>query len=503
MKRTKSFLITGLSTFALLLGGCGGGTTTSTQNSGNNNSGGNTGGSGTNSKKELYISIYDGGYGSEWIEKIASDYKAKTGVTVNYQLSTSILDRIENQLDKNPEYDIYMSHDINWQNFAARDLLEPLNDLYTREVDGTGKTFEERLVPGAKELSIGENKKGQQNYYKVAYTQGAGGFVYNIDMFEKNGWTVPKTYTELVALSNKIIADNVAVEGQARKTVVPFTWSGNDRQYYWDYIMFEWWAQLAGIDKLDTIKQYKGPTGKYADGYEMYNPATYYKEFKEAYQMWYDLIAKNKSYSTTDAYAEKLFVSQAQFANGEAAMIPYAQWAKYELENATDEKLKFNAAMMMTPKAKADSKDVNYLVGFGDSMIIPSKISADSKALAKDFLVYMAGYEACATFAEKSKGAFLAFDYTDVVLSAEAQADTYISSIKNKLTNAEVFNLVSKNEITIWNTNKVMPWIENEYYYVNACSDPTKADPTTVTNSIYAKAKAGWATWLKAAALKD
>jgi hypothetical protein len=83
--------------------------------------------------------------------------------------------------------------------------------------------------------------------------------------------------------------------------------------------------------KIDTVTKYMGPTGKYADGYEMYNPTSYYKEFMQAYGMWYDLIANNSANSMASSYSATLASAQANFVNGKSAMIPYAQWAKYEL----------------------------------------------------------------------------------------------------------------------------------------------------------------------------
>jgi hypothetical protein len=141
---------------------------------------------------------------------------------------------------------------------------------------------------------------------------------------------VPTTYDELVTLCSTI--NNAKISVGDREYVKPFAWSGADRQYYWDYPMFEWWAQLAGVDKINTIKKYMGPTGKYSDGYEMYNPANYYKEFVEAYDKWWSLIANASANSISTSYSDKLGTAQSAFNAGKAAMIPYAQWGKYELE---------------------------------------------------------------------------------------------------------------------------------------------------------------------------
>ena len=71
------------------------------------------------------------------------------------------------------------------------------------------------------------------------------------------------------------------------------------------------------------------------------------------------------------------------------------------------------------------------------------------------------------------------------------------------LTECENFNLVSQNPITIWNTNAVMPWIENKYYYQNACSDPTANSPENVGEAMYTTARQGWSGWLMNAGLSD
>lgn len=444
-----------------------------------------------NESNELRICVYDGGYGTEWLETITKNYEQKTGIKVVAEVDSAILDRLEDQLENVSDYDIYMSHDINWQNFAARGLLANLDDLYSREVEGyEGKTFEDRVIDGAVEYSKTAGEDGSVHYYKVCYTQGAGGFVYNMDMFEENGWTIPKTYDELITLCNTINAAQIPIDG-SRQTVKPFAWSGADRQYYWDYIVFEWWAQLAGDSKIETFKGFASP--------EVYNPNGNYAEFIQAYDMWYDLIATNSTNSTIDSYSQKLVSAQSQFANGEVAMIPYAQWAKKEIQKAINSKLEFDIAMMQTPKANANVENYNYLVGFGDSMIVPE--NTPNKELAKDFLAYMATEEACKTFVEKAEGAFLAFDYSEVDLSSIEANDTYIKSVHEKLVNSKGFHLSSKNEITVWNTNIFMPWIENKYFYQSACSDPTSNTPEKVGQDIYNRAQQGWSVWARNAGI--
>ena len=449
---------------------------------------------------ELWICVYDGGYGIEWANTIGAAFEEKTGIPVHVEADTSILSRLESTLKDGGDYDIYMSHGINWQEYAMKGYLAELDDLYESSVEGYEGKFIDRLVDTAAENSKLDVKgNGEEHYYKVCWTQGAGGILYNMDMFEENGWEVPETYDDLVKLCKTI--NDAGLVAFDDEEVRPFAWSGSERQYYWDYPVFEWWAQMAGLDKVNQVFEYMGPDGTYKNGYEMYNPDTYYKEFIKAYEMWYDLVAVNSGNSLENSYAATLAQAKANFVNEKAAMMPYAQWAKYELEEVTDEgKLDFNVAMMSTPKATADAIDVNYMVGFGDSMIVPA--NSPNIETAKQFINFMATEESCATFVEKSHGAFLAFDYEDVDLSALEATDTYVKSVHEKL-GAQNFSSVSKNPITYATVDQVMPWPGNVYYYQGACENPSANTPEIVGDAVYQYAKSHWDSWLGSAGLRD
>jgi spermidine/putrescine-binding protein len=502
MKKSSIVLLACGALTAMALTSCGsnGGTSSTTGEStttSTTDSKTSTATSSTSSVDELWICVYDGGYGTQWLTDVSAAFTKATGIPVHFDADTSVLDRIESALKDGGDYDIYMSHGINWQSYAANGWLADLDDLYTSSVDGFTGTFADRLANGAAALSKIAGADGTEHYYKVCYTQGAGGFVYNVDMFKNNNWTVPTTYDELATLCQTIV--NAKISDGGHGTVSPFAWSGKDRQYYWDYPIFEWWYQLAGADKINTVTKYMGPTGKYADGYEMYNPDSYYKEFMQAYGMWYDLIANNSANSVASSYSAALSTAQSNFVNQKAAMIPYAQWAKYELSAIADDgKLPFDIAMMKTPKATSSAVDCNYMVGFGDSMVVP----ANSKQIvnAKKFLNFMATQEACKTFVKDSNGAFLAFDYNKVDLSDLETSDTFIKSVHEKLSSND-FSLSSTNPITYRTTNCVMPWVNNKYYYQSACQKPTENTSALVGAAVYSTAKTNWPTWLRNASL--
>ena len=110
--------------------------------------------------------------------------------------------------------------------------------------------------------------KFNNKYYKVPWTNGAGGIIYNAKMFREQGWEVPETYEELMTLSDHIFDSKIKVNPKDMKpnapTIKPFVWSSET--YYWDYLVFDWWAQIAGVDKINAYTKLESA--------EVFNPTT-------------------------------------------------------------------------------------------------------------------------------------------------------------------------------------------------------------------------------------
>lgn len=439
----------------------------------------------------LAICAYNGGYGTDWLEQLADDFFAETGILVTTEVDSTIINKMESQL-KTPDYDIYMSHGLYWQDFANRDLLANLDDVYSSTLDD-GRTFANTLVDTGAELSRYYNyEKNETHYYKVPFTQGVGGLVYNVDMFKQYGWSIPTTYDELVTLCATILKDT-------NNQVTPFAWSG-DRDYYWDYIIYEWWAELAGKEEFQSWMNMSDSNGDYSKGYTNWDASGRGKYFKEAYSMWYNLVAKNPSYSNDSARNTPLATAQSLFFNGKAAMIPYAQWAKKEIEKAQKKEFTFDIAMMKTPTVKKDSTNINFMVGFGDSIIVPKK--SPNLANAKKFLQFLAKASSRKTFVEKADGPFLGFTYNDVDMSDIEANDTYIKSIHDILDDSVNVSTASNNPLVVANLDTYLqPWINNVRFYKEASGDPenTNYAPDAVFNTMLKTASDNWNSWYRAA----
>lgn len=460
------------------------------------------GGGGQNREPgSLAIMFYNGGYGDEWVQTIVDDYMAYSGNSVVATPDKTISAKAESNLTskQGSEYDIFISHDLNWQNFADRGLIANLDDLYENGETVDGEKFSDRVLPEAKKIAKYKGSKDDaEHYYQVCLTQGAGGFVYNATMFEENNWTVPTTYDELKALCATIA--NTSRKDDPSKKYIPFTWaagSAENRDYYWDYPIYEWWAELSGLDAIEKWKSFQGANG-YEDGYKNFDPNGDFAGFKQAYKMWYDLVAMNPTYSNEDPQGTPLTTAQNLFFTGQAAMIPYGQWAKHEIEQAAKSKFSFEVRMMKTPRAKATSDYYNFMVGFGDSIIVAK--DSPNLEVAKDFIAYLASKQSCKTFVEKADGPFLAFDYSTIDMTEARQASSYVDSMYKILTECKNFSIASNSPIALANgTIVIQPWIENQRYYGEAIARPEENTPDIVMGKIYQTASESWSTYCRAA----
>lgn len=97
--------------------------------------------------------------------------------------------------EDNPDI-IGIGGDINFSNFIDADMLMDISDF-----DGLGSIKENYLA-------INENLKfvPTEGVYAVPYMANAAGILYNRQMFEENGWQIPQTWDELLALCEKIQA---------------------------------------------------------------------------------------------------------------------------------------------------------------------------------------------------------------------------------------------------------------------------------------------------------
>lgn len=162
--------------------------------------------------------------------------------------------------------------------------------------------------------------------YAVPYVANAAGILYNKDVFEEHGWTIPNTWEELIAL-----CDEMEQEG-----VQPFYFGFKDT---WTCLA-PWNAMAVDLAPADTAKQVnRGET-------------TFTEEYREVAEKYLELL----DYGPDDPFAYNYNDACTAFARGEAAMYPIGSYA--------------------IPQILSVNPDMNI-----DSFVMPASSSADGNTL--------------------------------------------------------------------------------------------------------------------------
>ena len=421
-------------------------------------------------------------------------------VSVTLTESTQIAANISSWLDSSSCDDIYISHNIPWETLAGEGKLADLTSMYATtvytdtnaEAGNQAVTFADRITSS----SLRTAKLGDY-YYKVPYVSGAGGIAYNVTMFEQNGWDIPETYEELVTLCATINAANISCGiGQ---TVKPFIWSGTD-EYLWDCVVFDWWAQLAGVEENDSNSNSINKFNKYLSS-SQFNPDTS-PELKNAWAAWYDLIANKPENYVSGSTGLNHMDSQMAFAQGKAAMIPAACWLESEVGEENLITLSTEIALMPTPflaDAKKDANNkpirVNYDLAAADSIVVSQK--GNNTAVAKEFLLFMSELDHSKVFPELAGGALFAMKYNFGELKLMANSKWKLSMYEIVESSIR-FNRYSSNPMYI--KGLVQPYV-NGYQYLTVAGAPASYTPTVVFNNAYNYARNNWNNWRQQAGL--
>lgn len=557
-------------------------------------------------ENELWITYFKGGYGSEWVETLARKFEQENeGVTVRTDGDTQLIDSVPNMMENGTNYDLIFCHDITWEDFVNPGYIYCLDDLYKTEVDGNGTTFEDRIWDEDVLASARyPDRDGNYHYYKVPWTIGTAGIAFNLTIMDRvddylvrtnagRKWerTAPKDYYELLQFCEDIVAANLNVDPDEPTSgkVVPFTWSGVSEQWQWDYVVFDWWGQLAGPETMNTFKNFGNVDEnfnlKVSDqknpNQEVYNPEKMavvkdsegvldreatkngnnyvgWGEFRQAYQLWYDLVVGHKDWSATNVGHLSKFENEQAFAGGYAAMTPAACWIEYEskvfLEASGQEvsimptpvisNVVLNANGEVQPKGsqvpsggtklnaiRADENSdesktievdgyrynrVSFTSSFGDSVMIPA--SSTGKDLAVKFLLFMQKEENAQLFTKLSGGTVLPYKYNywdSFVEDGVDKASEWQKAIFEIDRNSTKFNnytqhpMMRKTNLR-GNARMTTVWPTNEYFYLKAWSagagnsmqfNPTERvtnTPTDLMNKIYGTfITSRWSTYLR------
>ena len=184
--------------------------------------------------------IFNGGYGDQYAKDAGEQYKK-----MYPEAEVKVSSTVNIQPDLQPRFAGGNPPDV-FDNSGAQKLsidgivpqLAGLEDLLAAPmVDGEG-TVEENLLPGVKTPGMFGDKFLGMNYVYTVFA-----LWYSAKEFEEKGWSIPKTWDELMTLGEK-------VKGEGRYL---FSYGGQNASNYYQEMALSMAAQLGGAEVLKKI----------------------------------------------------------------------------------------------------------------------------------------------------------------------------------------------------------------------------------------------------------
>ena len=399
-------------------------------------------------KTQVYVSAWNGGFGLEWLHEAVARYNAastEVQVIVNpnkdiYQ--SQIAPAIEAGISSS---DIFITAQAACQDLGIKGYLEDLSDIWATDVDGNGKTVEEKMIDAELFKKVYQTATGT---WGLPHSDAMQGFVYDHGIFADRGWLMtesdgvtltkgkdgiegtyddgqPVTMAEWDLMVQRMVAD----------TVYPFLWTGMKAT---DYLTSMGEALLAQYDGLDNYKLTFSYDGVYthADGtQETITPATGYKTIKTpAKKVVMDFVhkylIKNANYyhpsaklsSVSHQDAQNLFVLgyKNTGANPQSGMLYEGVWWENEarpifknLEKRGEKEYTYGTRdyrYMLFPNMDgqrgANGDGTGSVIGVSESgtIFLKKMPNEEKRAYAKDFIKYLVSDEVSRLFTTYASG---------------------------------------------------------------------------------------------------
>lgn len=396
IKRKKAVSIILASLLSISLTACGSGGTDSGAAGGDNKSG----------KVTLELAISKSSQDSAFIQQdILDEFEKQTNIRVNLQLipaeqTTTVL-QTKLAVDETPDiiqYNLASAvTDLNLErNFEILDNEPWASRIVNKDVLSSG---------------------GHLYSFHVSQDTGMQGVVYNKQIFEELGLSLPTNYEEFLAICEKIKASGITPVFMPYKDA----WAAN----IWPAAAF---ADFVAKNEPTFFDDLNSNKKKWSD----------IPEFKTFLEQQYEVYTKG--YTNTDVLSDSYDMAVGKFLNKEVAMMFMGDWL---IEGVAEQDPSMELGVFPIPSSDNASLGASPL---GGQLFIPKK----SKHLeeAKQFLDYIPSKDVAQQIVD-SKGYVSNFsDVTTPELPAYKQdiVDNYITPKKTVLT-TDAFMLVDRSEL--------------------------------------------------------
>lgn len=344
-------------------------------------SGGKSAGGSGAGPGEIEVAAFQGGYGIDFYEKLANEFGEKNGLKFMVWGNPRVWEQLRTRfIDGSPPDLCFPGWGMDHWALAEDGQLEDLGpELDKAPYEGEG-TWRDTFDPAILKLGELEGKQYVLPYYVMVL-----GWWYDAGVFEKNGWTPPKTWSELLTLCEKIKATGLA----------PITFQGKYPYYMLHGMLLPWAVSVGGIEAVNAAQNMEPGAWK--------APA-----FVQAARMIDEL--NKKGYLQQGAVAMSHTEAQQEFIQGRAAMVPCGTWLESEMKNVMPEGV--NLRFFLPPIIAGGKGDPTALLIGIEPWMVPTQ--AKHKREAIELFRYMTSLENAKRFV-KEKSTLMAITGSDQV----------------------------------------------------------------------------------------
>ena len=482
-KLTKILSVAMASAMMLSMTACGGG--------GSTGSGGGGSSSGLklkvneNATKEIVFEYLLAGFGNDPYYAVANAYMERNpDVQIMPYGNKDIRGTAQNNVASGTGVsDIYCYPDDSIKMWIKDGLLEDLSSLCQQETLD-GRTMYDSMT-GTAAQAISANGK---TYAIPEYTS-VTGLVYNQDLFEEHGWTVPQTTKELEELCKEIIDAGIT----------PITWCKEAEGYLY-FATENWISQYAGVENMEKFYSYES-----AEIYalEDNDAGSLYTAKKLALQNLVKFFTpmKEGGYAADDSRTVSYTNAQLSILEGDVAMMLNGSWFYNEMKGVwMDERVGIFPMPEITDDQGNILRDADNPVSNGRVMaadygayyFIPT--NAPDKETAKDFLLYLSSKEACEIYTQYAN-TIRPFDY-DVSSTTELYSNisNFGKSVLEMADSCVLYAPVSNSPLDL--KGKAGLWPRGRREESEIMKKGSDTNPDYWLSQDYSFAKANWKDWI-------
>ena len=381
---------------------------------------------GVKSKSTVAASIFNGGYGTDYVDFAATVMaKQSLGVTAKVDAITNIAQSLQPKFVAGNPPDLVDNSGANAIGIATiRSQLAELSDVLASN-NYEGKKISDTLYTGVTKPGTLDGKFLILNYVLTVYA-----IWYSKSLFDANGWTVPKTWAE---------AYDLGVKAKAKGKYL-FVW-GKEAATYYQTLAIASAIKEGGDEVRLALENLEAKCWS--------KPA-----IQSVFQGMKKII--DAGFFKPGGAGTQFTAAQAQWSNDEDALLyPSGSWIENEMEKQTKADFQMTGAPELTVTAGSSLPYEAMHSTAGEPFIVPSK--GANVAGGKELLRAMLSNEAATNFAKTRltptivKGTVPADGFGSTALVSQS---TLLTNAGDKVFSWNFVDLYGMNtdQLVVWNT---------------------------------------------------